>query len=246
VASSVTLAQLRTDARLYADQRAADYTNAFIKDPELNRLMNTKARELYDMLVAARGSEYYATEATLAIVSGTSRYSLPADFYELSSVTLEWAPNYFELMFPIGTVRERVTHQNRIGINQVWTRYSRKGYQLRASQIEFLPIPTGSVTCRLQYVPVYVDMAADGDSFDGINGWEKMLTLGVACEMREIEKRPSATLANLYAEQMARIETMKTERDAEAAKEIVDVEALRDRYTAYGRTFGDSFGRTFG
>jgi hypothetical protein len=130
--------------------------------------------------------------------------------------------------------------------NHTWTRYSAKGYRLRASQLEFLPVPTGAVTARLQYVPVFTDLVADGDTFDGINGWEKMVALGVAMEMRTIEKRPSSDLAGLYGEQLERIETLKTERDAEAPKEIVDVQRLERRGNAYGRTFGNTFGRTFG
>jgi hypothetical protein len=244
VASSVTLAQLRLDARLYADQRPGSSTS-FIAETELTRLVNTKIRELYDMLVAARGSDYYATEGTIAIQSGTSRYPLPSDFYELASITLEWTSNEHELLFPVGSVRERIHYEGVLPQNN-WSRYSSKGYRLRAAQLEFLPVPTGTVTARLQYVPVFVDLAADGDTFDGINGWEKMVALGVAMEMRTIEKRTASDLASLYAEQLARIETMKSERDAEAPKEVVDVQRLHARNNAYGRTFGNTFGRTFG
>lgn len=245
MASSVTLAQLRLDARLYADQRPGS-ASSFISESELTGLINAKAKELYDMLVEARGSEYYATEATIAIVSGTSRYNLPSDFYQLSSVTLEWATQDFELVFPIGSVRERNKFQGWQGQWQAWSRYSRKGYQLRASQIEFMPEPRTDVTCRLQYVPTYTALVADGDTFDGINGWEKMVALGVAIEMRVIEKRSATDLQQLYAPQLERIETMKTERDAEAPKEIVDVQRLRMRPGWYARGFSDEFTPEFG
>lgn len=242
MAASVALSQLRLDARLYADQRpgAAD---SFITETEITRLINMKGRELYDLLVDARGSEYYATEATIAVVGGTSRYDLPDDFYELSSVTLEWSDQDHELMFPVGSTRLKIAYEANW---RKWSRYDLKAYRLRASQLEFLPEPTSDVTCRIQYVPVYVDMVADGDTFDGINGWEKMLTLGVAIEMREIEKRPSPTLAALYREQLDRIETMKSERDAEAPKEIVDEMKLRGRRGWFGRVFDDTFDPTFG
>jgi hypothetical protein len=242
VASSVTLLQLRTDARLYADQRPGG-SSTFINDTELNRLINLKAKELFDKLVDARGAAYFATEATIAIVAGTSRYDLPANFFELASVTLEWDTRYHELMFPIGSTRMRVTMETPFSI---WSRYHKKAYQLRASQLEFLPTPTTDVTCRIQYVPVYTDMSADGDTFDGINGWEKMAAIGVAMEMREIEKRPSSTLAAMYAEQLARIEELKTERDAEAPKQIVDVTKLSARLGWYGSTYDNSFDPTFG
>lgn len=241
MASTVTFLQLRTDARLFADQRLPPSGNPFITETELKRLVNVKARELYDLLVEARGSDYYATESTIAIVAGTSRYSLPADFYQLASVTLEWATLDHELLFPVGSVRQRIPFENW----PVWSRQSPKGYRLRASQIEILPEPRTDVTCRLQYVPIFTDMVADGDTFDGINGWEKMVSVGVALEMREIEKRPSSTLAGMYAEQLGRIETMKTERDAEAPKEVVDVQRMRRGSGWLASRFDNTFDPTF-
>jgi hypothetical protein len=240
----VTLAQLRLDARLYSDQRPGGSTT-FISDSELTRLVNGKIRELYDLLVEAHGSDYYANEAVINIVAGTSRYDLPTDFYELASVTLEWGAQDFEIVFPIGSVRERNLYQNWMGASQNWSRNSKKGYRLRASQLEFLPEPRTDVACRIQYVPVFADLVSDSDTFDGINGWEKMVALGVAIEMLAIDKRTSAQLANQYAEQLARIETMKTERDAEAPKEIVDERRLRLRNGWIGSRFDNSFDPTF-
>lgn len=236
MASSVTLAQLRLDARLYADQRPGS-TTSFISEIELTRLINLKARELYDLLVGARGSAYYATESTLSVVANTSRYNLPATFYELISVTLEWNDRDHELLFPVASTRLKSAFE----ANWIrWSRYDRKAYQLRAQQIEFLPMPASAVTCRLQFVPAYTDLAADGDTFDGINGWEKMLVVGVAIEMLAIDKRTNATLQAIYDEQLERIETLKNERDAEAPKEIIDEQALRGRRGWFGRVIDDT------
>ena len=241
MASNVTLAQLRLDARLYADQRPGS-ADSFITETELTRLVNMKRRELYDILVAARGADYFATETTIAIASDISRYNLPADFYELASLTLEWTDQDKELMFPVGSTRLRIAFD---GNWRKWSRYDAKAYRLRASQLEFLPTPTSGVTARLQYVPVCVDLVADGDTDNWINGWEKMLTLGVAIEMREIEKRPSNALVAMYQEQLERVEALKDERDAEAPKEIIDERRLRVRQGWYGRVFDDTFGPPF-
>lgn len=242
MASNVTLAQLRLDARLYADQRPGSDAS-FITEDELTRLVNMKRRELYDLLVEARGAEYFADEAPIAITSSASRYDLPNDFYELASVTLEWSDQDKELLFPVGSTRLRIQYD---GNWRRWSRYDAKAYRLRASQLEFLPAPTSDVSCKIQYVPVCADLVADGDTDDWINGWEKMLTLGVAIEMREIEKRPSKALVDMYAEQLARIEALKDERDAEAPKEIVDERRLRGRRGWYGRMFDNPFDPTFG
>jgi hypothetical protein len=89
----VTLAQLRTDARLYADQRPGG-ANAFISDTELTRLVNLVLPKLYDLLVSARGEDYYSRRTPIpgeagvrATAAGISDYLLPDDFYELISVS---------------------------------------------------------------------------------------------------------------------------------------------------------------
>ena len=241
MASSVTLAQLRLDARLYADQRPGS-ASSFITETELTRLVNGKVKELYDLLLEARGCEYYATEATIAIAAGTPRYDLPANFYQLSSVTLEWTDLDFELLFPVTANRQRTPYQTW----RLWSRYEPKAFRLRASQLEFLPTPTGDVTCRIQYAPTFTELSADGDTFDFINGWEKMVTLGVAIEMRAIEKRTANDLMGMYQEQRDRIETLKTERDQETPKEVIDVTTMRRGRAWYGNPWDNGFNPGFG
>lgn len=218
MASNTTLLKMRTGARLYADQRPSG-ASVFITDTELTVLVNLKVRELYDMLIQARGEEHYATEGSLSIVAGTSRYSLPAAFYLLYRVTLEWGTNDWEDLPSMDSLRDR----SRLTNSGTWANRSLKAYRLRGSQIEILPTPRSAVTARLQYVPAFTDLAADGDTFDGINGWEKMVMLGVAMEMRAIEEQPYADLQGLYNEQKQRIEDMATERDALEPKRVQDI-----------------------
>jgi hypothetical protein len=218
VAAKFTLGQAITDARYWADVRGG--TQKFTDETEIKRLLNLKARELYERLVDARGMSYYATEGTISIVPDVARYDLPDDFMELSSVTLEWGSQDHELVDPIMTERQRTPYANS---GTTWGRYESKVYKLRASQIEFLPTPTSNVTCRLQYVPTYQDLVDLSDEFDGVNGWEKMITVGVALEMMVGEKRPSPALMQIYQEQLDRIEHIKNERDAEVPKQIIDV-----------------------
>lgn len=245
MASSVTLAQLRTDARLYADQRLPTSGNPFITEAELTRLVNGKVRELYDLLVEARGLGYYTTNTTISIVGGEATYDLPSNFYELEAVILEWDARYHEPLDPAPTNKSRAWFASWPN----WARYSTKAYKLNSTQIEFLPLPAGSVTARIYYVPTFPGLANDSDTFDGINGWEKMVTIGVAKEMREIEKRPSPTLDQMYAEQMARIIALKDERDAESPKQIIDVQpegrGLRRRRLPWENVFDDSYDTTF-
>lgn len=220
----VRLDQLRSDARLFADQRVgtAAETAVFINTTELTRLCNLKLSELYDKLVAARGNEYFGAVSALSIVSGTSEYPLPQDFYQLSSLTLEWAPDDHEELTPLSGQNGRARYVNQ----QTWGNKTPKTFRVRGLYLEFIPTPTTSVTARLRYVQMFRDLSNDTDTFDGINGWEKLVALGVAIEMRTIRKDPVDDLESLYQEQLARIDALATDRLVEHAKEVRNVETF--------------------
>lgn len=228
MAAAVLASQIITDARLYADQRGAGVaSNGFLTDTEVLRLVNQQIKELYDLLLSARGHDYYITSGTLAISVGggvsssSSVYALPADFYQLKSVTLEWGADDHELVRPVNSVAGRVDFASPYGI---WQREADKGYRLRGPNIEFLPTPTSSVTCRVQYVPAFTDLTLPSGSFDGVNGWEKLVAVGVAMEMLDIEEEGSGErLQRLYNRQLARIRALAADRDADNPTQIEDV-----------------------
>ena len=218
MARTVTLTQLQTDCRLYADQRPGG-ADAFVNDTELTRLINTTITELYDLLVAARGHEYYIDEDAISVVSDTSRYNLPSDFYQLFSITLEWSSDDHEALSAFDSIGERADLNNLTD----WGQWNPKAYRLRGSQVEFLPMPSSAVTARLQYVPTFTDLSGGGDTFDGVNGWEKLVTLKVAMEMRTIEGLPYSDLERLYEWQLERIQGLAADRAAEAPKVVGQV-----------------------
>ena len=218
MAKSVTLTQLQTATRLYADRRESG-ASAFIDDTELTSLINGSLAGFYDLLVAARGHEYYQDEDTISVVSGTSRYNLPATFYELLSVTLEWTSDDHEIVLPYEQVSERHLLNN----HGTWGNGNTKAYRLRAAQIEFLPEPTSAVTASLQFIPVYTTLVSGGDTFDGVNGWERLIALDVAMRMRAIEELPNADLERLFKEDKERIEELAAQRTAETPPEVADV-----------------------
>ena len=108
MARTVTLAQMRNDARLYCDNRTSTPAGAHITDTELNRLINLQLAELHETLVSARGADYGGTltESTIAVISGTSTYSLPATFMQLVAIWINWGDQDIEIIENVGTVRE--------------------------------------------------------------------------------------------------------------------------------------------
>ena len=227
MAAAVLASQIISDARLYADQRGAGVaTTGYLTDVEILRLVNQQIKELYDLLLSARGHDYYIDSATIAIgvglgvSSSSSIYALPATFYQLKSVTLEWGTDDHELVKPVNSVGGRADFANQ---SATWDRYVCKGYRMRGPNIEFLPTPTSSVTCRVQFVPCFTDLATSG-SFDGVNGWEKLVAVGVAMEMLDIEEEGSGgRLQGLYERQLRRIRQLAADRDADNPTQIEDV-----------------------
>src|SRR6187549_58722 len=168
--ASVNRAQLRTLARVYANQRPAG-ANAFIVDSDatlnatsVDTLINLRLASLYDMLVAARGHEYYASDYTVPTINGTATYSLAAltpPFYQLLDVRLEWDNQNIESVQDT-SVYERSNYQNWM---QSWSRWSPKAYRLRgtqtasASTLEFFPTPNVVVPVKVRYIPAFVALA---------------------------------------------------------------------------------------
>jgi hypothetical protein len=218
MAKSVTLTQLQTDARLYSDHRPSG-ASVFINDTEITRLINLALGDLYDLLLAARGHEYYADEDTISVVSGTSRYNLPSDFYELLSAELEWGATNHE---PVNSL-EHVKDRYRLNNWATWAQGAPKAYRLRGAQIELQPTPTSAVTMRIQYVPALTDLAAPSATFDGVNGWEKLVALTVAKEMRVIQGQSFSYLDKLIDFERARIEAMAADRAASEPRTVRDV-----------------------
>lgn len=232
MARTVTLGKLRGLARLYADQRPADETNAFVNavgtttTAGVNDLVNLALCELYDDLVKAGGSDYYRTVDPIAIVATTSLYSLPATFYQMLDLRLEWAANDVE---PVGSVKDRDYYKYKNA--NLWGTWSPKGYRIAGTQIEILPTPTTAVTARLAYVPACPVLVNDSDTFDGVNGWEKVVALKVAMELRAIEGTGFSTdLEKLYRMEKERIEGMAGDRAAEPDS-VTDV--LPDNYAPW-------------
>ncbi len=233
MARTVTLGKLRGLARLYADQRPADEANAFVKavgtttTAGLNDLVNLALCELYDDLVKAGGTDYYRTVDPIAIVAGTALYNLPATFYQMLDLRLEWAVNDVE---PVGSIKDRDYYKFK-NTGSAWGSWSMKAYRIAGAQIELLPTPTVAVTGRLAYVPACPVLTADSDTFDGVNGWEKVVALKVAMELRAIEQTGfSSDLERLYKMEKDRIEGMAGDRAAEP-DQVTDV--YPDRYVAW-------------
>lgn len=215
--TAVTLANLRSRARTYAEERPGG-TTVFLTDPELTVIINDCIKELYDILVAARGHEFYISSANLALVAGTETYNLPADFYELEDVQLVWSATEVE---PVQAFERNESDWYRNFTT--WGRWTPKAFRLSGGSIQFLPTPKSAVTATLIYIPTFTDLSGDSQTFDGVNGWELLVTLEAAIAIRAMQKLETGPLEMRRDRQLARIQALASERAANHPQRVRDV-----------------------
>lgn len=221
---TVTLGALRTKARRYADFIASGSAESVFANTDINAVINEKCREYYDLLIAARGHEYFLSDAALSLsVANGASYTLPATCYEVSSVTLEWDDTTHEDVGPLNSLLERSPFTNWA----VWDIGSAKAWRISGNSagdqtIEFLPAPQSSVTARIRYVPTLTALADDGDEIVAFNGWDKLIAVGTAIELRTIKGLPVGPLQAEFQRVEARVKEMADERLANYSARIVD------------------------
>lgn len=223
--AAATLDALLADARLYADERPGG-TDAYVADSatgaEGYRLLVHALRRLQSDLVDAGGGDYFATSASVSVVSGTASYALPSDHLQTVQVRIQWGTSDFEDVPP--WQRPSRSLLDRSGS---WGRNSPKGYALIGGNLVFAPTPTVACTVVHDYVPEFtVASVAGATSVDlKVPGWQEWAALDVAATMREMQDLESrhilARRDDVYEKIMRRV----TDRVLEPMR-LLDVEAI--------------------
>lgn len=210
------LDELRNDARKRADVESATDRHP---DADVTRYVNQGITELYDLLIDARGRSFFRkpTPHEITTLANTTRYPLPADFYQLISVRREGETG--DLLDPFTAEDEpwlRATSA---------TATYATHYELQNGTIELLPLHAAGSIVAVEYIPTPTDLAADADTFDGINGWEEYVVAFAAREMAWKDDEPSVAAACTaqMAALAARIAKLATQRDRFRAPRVRDV-----------------------
>lgn len=227
----VSVANMIANARLYADERAT----AFISDAECLRLLNHAIAEHRDLLLAAQGPQHFEEETEINTTANTSYVNLPTNFYRMLSLHVDWSTGSvrtdLEEIEQLDNIADRDLVLNR---NQPWTKGSYKAAYIGGQLIEnaaantcyrlfLFPTPTNSTTrVVVRYVKDFSDLTLS-DSLFITNGHDRMLSLRVACEIRNIQGLPTTFLERRYEADRARIEEAAMNRSNEPSK-IRDVE----------------------
>jgi hypothetical protein len=170
-------------------------------DAELNDDIDLAVAQVYGQIVAARGAKFFEdpTPETFSTVAGTATYNLPSDFWQLSRLCVVVDGREYGL----NPFMDNEVDGTR-PVNSVWS-------------------------CRLYHVPACPKLAADGSTFDGINGWEDLVAINVAIKCKQTNEEDCSVLFALQAKEEARIEALKQKRDLSKPHRISDVYARNRR-----------------
>jgi len=224
LALNVTLAQLRDQAIKRADME----TNAHFGTAEVNDLINSSLAELYDLILSSY-EDYFvkSTPYQITLTPGTDRYALPSDFYKLHGVDVQLSQSQstWISVSPFNFSERNLYNWMPVAWN-VWGLPSVK-YRLEGGYIAFLPTPTlPAAVARLWYSPAPTQLAADGDTFDGVAGWTEYVVVDAAIKMKIKEEEDASELEQRKALLGQRVITMAAGRDSGRPATVTDVHKL--------------------
>lgn len=228
---NVTLLDLRTRVR----QRANMENSTFVTDSEVSSLVNEGIAGLYNLLIQARGQEYYSIDYVFSTVANQQIYDLPADFYQLLDVTAVIENHTHKL------IRYQMADMAALRDSGMTSPATLPRYRLRGefntttnvAQIQILPVPNQVFAIALYYVPAPVLLSADSDTCDGIAGFEEWVVLDAAIRCLQKEESDVSFLAAEREKVEMRIRYLRDDRDAGDAPRVQDV---RGRAVAYDST----------
>jgi hypothetical protein len=233
----VSLSTLRTRV-----QRAADIEGASARFPnsELNDYINESLAELYGLIRAAYGEDYYRTVYTFTTSGNVATYNLPSNFLALISVDVPLGGN---LVLTARPYMENERNLYKFFPFGAWTMNQPIWYRLTGAvdstggtgspqTISFIPTPTGNYTVNCNYVPTPVLLVGDSDTFDGVAGWEEYAVIDAAmkCATKNQQWDLLQALEGRKAAVMARIEKMAPEHDGGQADRVQDVDKNGDTW----------------
>lgn len=213
MARTFTLAELIADVRARTDLQ---HDTGFVSDDELTRYLNQSIAEWYELVVSARGEQYFQKCATLT-VSPCGTATLPADFYKLVGVDIEHGGRWISLR-PL-PLAERTRY-----MNDRSAAYPSRYQVMAGRKLALLPAPRRQMQCTVLYLPTAPALSLDSPSatFDGVSGWEEYAVVDACIKVLQKGDRDVRVLLAQKADMRRRIEEMAQDRHAEPSR-IQDV-----------------------
>lgn len=227
------MARTRSAEDIVSDcrKRAAMENSDLLTDEEILEIFNQEATELAIAIRQAEGQPHNRTLGTIAVVVGTSSYSLPSDFWELLGIEAV-----------IGGLNRRLEpfmENERAGLtnSQILGTVSSPMYRIEGSVIEFLPA-TLTFTASIKYVPGATRLTLGQTppaTYDGFNGYEMVPIYGTVAVMKDKEESDPSFYEGRKARLMTQIKAIAAQRDAGAPERVSDVTGGLDNEISFRR-----------
>lgn len=225
-----TLLQMRNRARQAADIESAV---ARFPDSEMNDYINESLAELYDVIRSCWGQDYYRVTQTFLTSGNVATYNLASNFLDLISVDVPLGGNLVLTAKPYMESERNLFKFFPFG---AWTMHQPIWYRLTGAvdstggsgspqTMSFIPTPTGNYTVNVNYIPTPTLLVADGDTFDGVAGWEEYAVLDAAikCATKNQKWELLQALEGRKGAMLERIQKMAPEHDGGSATRVKDV-----------------------
>lgn len=205
--------------------------SGFIEDSELVIYINESLAELYDLLIAKFGEDYYTKPVPYSIqVNGDSQqYNLPSDFYKARGVDLNLGFNN-SISLKTFMFSERNKYNNAHAFSWNTSGADSARYRIVGRKIWFMPAPSGLNQIDIYYIPLAPLLESDSDTFDCINGWEQYLIVDTAIKMLGKEESDPSLLILEKTKLEKRINTMARNRDSGRSQRVSDVSSAESNY----------------
>lgn len=190
--AAVTLATLKNRIKQRANLEHSG--SEFVRDSELNQLINTSYEELYGTLVRG-GLHVDESTSTITSTGATTPYLIAADLFAVLNVYR--VENGQRIRLPRHDLRHRPSTTN-LGYAQ--------SYRVVGARIQFSPWPSSGQTYEVTYVPIPGALEEDTDIVDGVLGWEEYLVIDVALKLAIKEETDTRVLEAERARMLARIQ----------------------------------------
>lgn len=213
--SVVTVSSLITQAKQKADMENRN----FVKPDEWIQYINDGYKELYDILVSKFEDYYTLGPVPFTVASGATTYSLPADFYKLRGVDRSnGGSEYFPLLPFNFNDRNRREFYRRWGGIEPSVRY-----RIFGNTLIFNPPDQAPGQYQLWYVPQAVDITADTQTIEGVNGWEEYIVFSAAIDALAKEESDVSVYEAAKQQMLQRIQALAANRDAGQCDTVGDV-----------------------
>lgn len=203
MAGAITLATMRSALlRRGGVEQSADLTPTVLND-----FINEGVAQVWDLIKGKR-DDRLVTSTNLATVVGVATVNLPVTFYELRKLEI------VDSSTPSGFRRLR-SHD--LDASHLYATLYGKAYRyrLQGATIVLVPTPQAIESLRLWYIPLATALAADGDTFDGYNGYERLIfqyAWKLCLERQDLDPSPADRVIAKYE---ADIKAAADGRDAE-------------------------------